>query len=101
MPDMDGWEATRRLRQNPDTSEMMIIAVTAHALNREVQAALDAGCDAVIAKPYDLATFADALAAALVKGPSAFKAVGAPLKDQPPPPKGTGAKKRRRRSNSS
>ena len=79
MPDVDGWEATRRLRQNPDTRDVMIIAVTAHALNREVQAALDAGCDAVVAKPYDLAAFADALAASMVKGPAAFKAVGAPI----------------------
>jgi two-component system cell cycle response regulator DivK len=80
MPDIDGWEATRRLRQNPDTRDVMIIAVTAHALTREVQAALDAGCDAVVAKPYDLAAFADALAASMTKGPSAFKAVGAPTK---------------------
>jgi two-component system cell cycle response regulator DivK len=97
MPDIDGWEATRRLRQNPDTRDVMIIAVTAHALNREVQAALDAGCDAVVAKPYDLVAFADALAAAMTRGPDAFKAVGAPTKAQSPSSPGTRSAKSRRR----
>jgi CheY-like chemotaxis protein len=77
MPGMDGWEATRRLRATPATRDAMIVAVTAAALVDEVNAALDAGCDAVVAKPYDLIAFADALAIALVEGPDAFRILGA------------------------
>jgi CheY-like chemotaxis protein len=77
MPDMDGWEATRRLRADPKTRETMIVAVTAHALATEVKRALDAGCDAVVSKPYDLASFADALRLALHEGPQAVKEFGA------------------------
>jgi two-component system, cell cycle response regulator DivK len=77
MPGMDGWEATRLLRANPATSDVMIVAVTAAALADEVCSALDAGCDAVVAKPYDLTALADALSIALVEGPDAFKFLGA------------------------
>jgi two-component system, cell cycle response regulator DivK len=77
MPGMDGWEATRLLRANPATKDVMIIAVTAAALADDVRSALDAGCDAVVAKPYDLTALADALSMALVAGPEAFKFLGA------------------------
>jgi CheY-like chemotaxis protein len=40
----------------------IVIGVTAHALGHERQSALDAGCDAVVPKPYDLEALADALA---------------------------------------
>lgn len=83
MPDMDGWEATRRLRGDPATRDIMIVAVTAAALTDEVEKALRAGCDAVVAKPYDLTTFADALAVAVVEGPEAFRALGAPTRRHP------------------
>jgi CheY-like chemotaxis protein len=73
MPDMDGWEATRRIRATPKLSDVLIVAVTAHALTRETDAALRAGCDAVVAKPFDLAVFADALGVAVVEGPAVFK----------------------------
>ncbi len=77
MPEMDGWEATRHLRNNPKTRDIMIVAVTAHALASEVKRAIDAGCDAVVSKPYDLASFADALTIALKEGPTAVKEFGA------------------------
>lgn len=49
MPVMDGWEATRLIRQhNPD---VRIIIISAYALNGEKQAALDAGADMVLPKP--------------------------------------------------
>ncbi len=80
MPGMDGWEATRRLRENPEMRDVMIVAVTAHALAPEIESALNAGCDAVVSKPYDLHSFADALRSAMVKGPEAFAAIGAPTR---------------------
>ena len=54
MPEMDGWEATRRIRENPKTASIPLIVVTAHALPAERQRALDAGCDGYMTKPMDL-----------------------------------------------
>jgi two-component system, cell cycle response regulator DivK len=76
MPGMDGWEVTRRLKADPDTKEILVVAVTAHALRREVQAARAAGCDAVVSKPYVLALLADALLRTLEVGPAAFDTPG-------------------------
>ncbi len=53
MPVLDGWEATRRLKADPATSHIPVIAVTAHAIAGEIQRALDAGCVAVVTKPID------------------------------------------------
>jgi CheY-like chemotaxis protein len=51
LPDMDGKDVCRRLRQAPATRSTPIIAFTAYAMPREVQGALEAGCNAVIVKP--------------------------------------------------
>src|SRR5215218_10971327 len=45
MPVVDGWEATRRLKSNPATRDMPVIAFSAHALAGEREKALAAGCD--------------------------------------------------------
>jgi CheY-like chemotaxis protein len=51
MPHLDGWKATRRLKRDQRTSQIPIVACTAHAFGRPVEDALDAGCDAYIVKP--------------------------------------------------
>jgi CheY-like chemotaxis protein len=51
LPEIDGWEATRRLRADERTREIKIIALTAHALEAERERALEAGCDEVVTKP--------------------------------------------------
>lgn len=51
LPEIDGWEATRRLRSDARTQGIKIIALTAHALEAERDRALEAGCDAVVTKP--------------------------------------------------
>lgn len=51
LPEIDGWEATRRLRDDERTRGIRIIALTAHALEAERKRALDAGCDEVVTKP--------------------------------------------------
>jgi len=51
LPEMDGWEATRLLREDRTTRDIKIIALTAHALDTERQRALDAGCDELVTKP--------------------------------------------------
>ena len=75
MPGVDGWEATRRLRADPATESTIIVAVTAHAFPSEQKAARAAGCDVVIAKPFDLTALADALAAVASDGLAAFGAI--------------------------
>jgi CheY-like chemotaxis protein len=74
MPGMDGWEATRRLKRDPKTSHIPIVALTAHALTPEINTARDAGCDAVIAKPCDITVLADALIKMLKMGPQVIDA---------------------------
>lgn len=51
LPEIDGWEATRRLRADQRTRGIKIIALTAHALETERERALAAGCDEVVTKP--------------------------------------------------
>jgi two-component system cell cycle response regulator DivK len=53
MPVVDGWEATRRLKGNPQTREIPIIALSAHALAGERDKALAAGCDEFDTKPIE------------------------------------------------
>lgn len=51
LPGIDGWEATRLLKSAPETSHILIIALSAHALAAEGERARAAGCDGFIAKP--------------------------------------------------
>jgi CheY-like chemotaxis protein len=54
LPTLDGYEATRLLKANPDFAAMPILAVTAHARSVDKEKALEAGCDAYISKPYSI-----------------------------------------------
>jgi two-component system, cell cycle response regulator DivK len=51
LPQMDGWEATRRLKQDPRTAGVPIVALTGHALAGHADGARAAGCDAFVTKP--------------------------------------------------
>jgi len=55
LPVLDGWEATRRLKAAEETRAIPVLALTAHALAEEREAALAAGCDEYDTKPVDLA----------------------------------------------
>lgn len=54
LPGIDGWEATRRIKANPATRAIPVIALTAHAMSDDRAKALDAGCDDFDTKPVDL-----------------------------------------------
>lgn len=51
LPALDGWEATRRLKDDERTKRIPIIALTAHALASAHDRAMAAGCDSVVTKP--------------------------------------------------
>jgi two-component system, cell cycle response regulator DivK len=53
LPVIDGWEATRRLRSDPVTAWIPIVAVTAHAMAGDEGRARASGCDDYLPKPLD------------------------------------------------
>lgn len=53
LPDIDGWEATRRIRRNESSRAVPIIALSAHAMVEHRDRALAAGCDDFEAKPLN------------------------------------------------
>ena len=54
LPVIDGWETTRRVKANPQTQTIPIIALTAHALVEDKDKAMAAGCDDFDTKPVDI-----------------------------------------------
>src|ERR1700730_14012302 len=54
LPVIDGWEATRRLKAEPNTRRIPVIGLTAHAMAGDKEKVIDAGCDDYDTKPVEL-----------------------------------------------
>ena len=65
LPEVDGWEATRRLKSAEDTKRIPIVALSAHAMAGDREKALEAGCDDFDTKPVDFARLRAKIAALL------------------------------------
>jgi len=67
LPGIDGWEATRRLKGVPATGAIPVIALTAHAMASDRDAALAAGCDDFDTKPVELTRLLSKIETLLVR----------------------------------
>jgi CheY-like chemotaxis protein len=67
LPEIDGWTLARQLKADPATANILIVALTAHALPGDRKKALDAGCDGYISKPLDVPNFVSVVATYLRK----------------------------------
>ncbi|HEY7246858.1 MAG TPA: response regulator [Xanthobacteraceae bacterium] len=63
LPDIDGWDATRRLKADPATKHIPVIALTANAMEGDREKALAAGCDDFDTKPVELPRLLDKIRA--------------------------------------
>jgi CheY-like chemotaxis protein len=70
LPEIDGWEATRRIRADAKHGKVPIIALTAHAMSGDRDKAIEAGCDDYDTKPVDLDRLLGKMEA-LLPGPKA------------------------------
>lgn len=59
LGDMDGWEATQRIKADPSTADIPVIALTAHALSSDRKKSMEVGCSDFDTKPVDLARLLD------------------------------------------
>jgi CheY-like chemotaxis protein len=70
LPGVDGLEATRRLKADPATRDIIILALTAYAMKGDHEKALAAGCDGYLAKPIDTRTLPRIIASYLDGSPN-------------------------------
>ena len=69
LPHMNGWEATRIIRNDVDSSHIPIIALTAHALSSDKERGLAVGCNDYLTKPVDFQKLLKKIESLLTKSP--------------------------------
>lgn len=69
LPVMNGWDATRAIKADPDTSGVPVIALTAHSMPGDREKAMEAGCDDYDVKPVELPRLLSKMAALGVAAP--------------------------------
>lgn len=62
IPEIDGWHLAEKLKANPQTQAIPLVALTAYTLPGDKRRALQSGCDGYITKPINVATFGDEIA---------------------------------------
>lgn len=67
LPGLDGWEATKRIKAQPETRHIPVIALTAHAMTGDREKALAAGCDDFDTKPVEMPRLLEKVRALLPK----------------------------------
>jgi two-component system cell cycle response regulator DivK len=67
LPKMNGFEVTRKLRENPEFSHTPIIALTAHAMAGDRESVIKSGCDTYLSKPVDTRQLPAVIAEMLLK----------------------------------
>jgi CheY-like chemotaxis protein len=70
MPHMNGWEMRKRVKDDPQTCHIPIIALTAHAMTGDAERALEVGFDGYITKPVEVMSLVDDLRAILENLPA-------------------------------
>jgi len=63
LPVIDGWEATRQIREDPTTAAIPVIALTAHAMDGDRERAMEAGCNDYDVKPIEMPRLLEKMAA--------------------------------------
>jgi CheY-like chemotaxis protein len=70
LPEVDGWEATRRLKALPQTQSIPILGLSAHAMSGDREKAMQAGCDDYDTKPVDFTRLMGKIQTLLEKSPA-------------------------------
>jgi two-component system, cell cycle response regulator DivK len=78
MPGIDGWEATRRLKSDPETAAIPVVALTAHAMAEDRQRAIDAGCESYLAKPVEPRKVVEEVERLLARSAASLDSSGGP-----------------------
>jgi two-component system, cell cycle response regulator DivK len=71
LPRLDGWAATRRLKAQPATRHIPVVACTAHVMPEAIARAKAAGCAAVVTKPFKIDILLHTIAGVLAQGAEA------------------------------
>jgi two-component system, cell cycle response regulator DivK len=68
LPVLDGWEATRRIKSDDNTRNVLLIGLSSHAMSGDREKAIEAGCDDYDTKPVDLDRLLEKIEHLLPKG---------------------------------